>query len=233
MSAVAFIPARGGSKGIPRKNLVPLAGRPLIQWTIDAVRESRTVDNIFLSSDDEEIISFCRSLGVDVPYVRPPELAMDNTSMIDTVRHALEWMAEHRPDGMPDNLLLLQPTSPLRTAEDIDGAVRQFKETGATSLVSVHEMTEHPYECVNLTHDGWSFLAKPEGRVERRQDYTGRYYFINGAMYLAKTRFILNEGVFLKESETGIYVMPPNRGLDIDQPWQLPLAEALLEHAQN
>jgi CMP-N,N'-diacetyllegionaminic acid synthase len=233
MSVVAFIPARGGSKGIPRKNLAPLAGRPLIQWTIDAVRESRTVDDIFLSSDDEEIIAFCRSIGVDVPYVRPPELAMDNTSMFDTVRHALEWMADYRSGGRPDDLLLLQPTSPLRTAEDIDGAVRQFRDTGVTSLISVHEMSEHPYECLRLAPDGWGFLAKPEGKALRRQDYADRYYFINGAMYLAKTRFILEEGLFFKESESGIYVMPPERGLDIDQPWQIPVAEALWKYGRN
>jgi CMP-N,N'-diacetyllegionaminic acid synthase len=230
MSVLAFIPARGGSKGIPRKNLVPLAGKPLIQWTIDAVRESRTVDDIFLSSDDNEIIAFCRSLGVDVPYVRPPELAQDDTSMIDTVRHALVWLAKRRPGGLPENLLLLQPTSPLRSAEDIDGAVRQFKETGAISLISVNEMCEHPYECLNQTQGGWSFLAKPVGKAQRRQDYSDRYYFINGAMYLANIRFILDEGVFLKEDETDIYIMPPERGLDIDQPWQLTLAEALLKH---
>lgn len=233
MSVVAFIPARGGSKGIPRKNLAPLAGRPLMQWTIDAVRESRTVDDIFLSSDDEEIIAFCRSLGVDVPYVRPPELARDDTSMIDTVRHALEWMGDHRPEGMPDNLLLLQPTSPLRTAEDIDGAVRQFKDTGVASLISVNEMAEHPYECVNLTPNGWAFLAKPNEKADRRQDYLDRYYFVNGAIYLAKTSFILNQGLFFKESESGIFIMPPERGLDIDQPWQLSVAEALLKNGRN
>ena len=233
MSVVAFIPARGGSKGIPRKNLATLAGKPLIQWTIDAVRESQTVDDIFLSSDDEEIIAFSRSLGVDVPYVRPPELARDDTSMIETVRHALEWMAKHRPGGMPDELLLLQPTSPLRTAEDIDGAVRQFRDTGVTSLISVNEMSEHPYECVSLTENGWAFLAKPQGKADRRQDYVDRFYFVNGAIYLTQTDFLLDQGVFVKEGESGIYVMPTERGLDIDQPWQLSVAETFLKNGRN
>ncbi len=227
MSVIAIIPARGGSKGIPNKNLALLAGKPLIQYTIDAVQRSKSVSDIFISSDDPEIIDFCESLGVNVPYRRPPELAMDHSSIIDAVLHALDWLQQNT--SLPENIILLQPTSPLRTVDDIDGAIELFLKTPTDSLISVHRMIEHPYECLKLENGGWDFLAKPATKAPRRQDYQEDYFYINGAIYLAKTAFLMRERSFVVEGMTGLYFMNPANGVDIDDMFDLKRAEYYLK----
>jgi N-acylneuraminate cytidylyltransferase/CMP-N,N'-diacetyllegionaminic acid synthase len=232
MAVLAFIPARGGSKGIPGKNLYPLRGKPLIQYTVEAARQSAKVDEIFLSSDDPAIIDFCKGIGLEVPYVRPAELAGDASTIHSALRHALDWLAQKRK-ALPKHLLLLQPTSPLRTAADIDGAIERYLDSGADSLMSVHAMVEHPYECLQLNAAGWSYLSRPAGAVTRRQDYDGGFYFINGAIYLARTEFFLRTGRLMTESETALYVMPRERGIDIDDLDQMRLAEFFLGNADD
>lgn len=228
MSVMAIIPARGGSKGIPNKNLVLLAGKTLIRYTIDAAQGSKYVSNIFISSDDPEIIDFCESIGVKVPYRRPPELAMDHSSIIDAVLHALDWLQQNA--SLPENILLLQPTSPLRTADDIDKAFELFNATQVDSMISVHNMIEHPYECLKLENGGWCYLANPETKVTRRQDYQKDYFYINGAIYLAKTAFLMRERTFIVEGVTGLYFMNPANGVDIDDMFDLKRAEFYLKH---
>lgn len=227
MKIMAFIPARGGSKGIPRKNLVPLAGKPLIQYTIEAVRQSRHQPDIFISSDDPEIINFCRSLRVEVPYQRPPELAADETPMVDAVIHALDWL-RGKNRSLPQAILLLQPTSPLRNARDIDQAIELFAAAEADSLISVHPMLEHPYECLEKVEDGWHLLARPPQALKRRQEYDDKYYFINGAIYLIRTEFLLHKRTFVEEGKSLLYVMDPARGVDIDTFHDLKRAEFFL-----
>ena len=231
MKIMAFIPARGGSKGIPRKNLVDLAGKPLIQYTIEAARSSRRHLDLFISSDDLEIIRFCRSLGVEVEYQRPPELAGDKAIMVDAVIHALEWL-RGKQQPWPQAILLLQPTSPLRNAGDIDQAIDLFMAAGADSLISVHRMMEHPYECLELEEDGWRFLARPPHQVKRRQEYDDKYFFINGAIYLARTDFLLKERTFVEEGKSLLYDMDPARGVDIDTSHDLKRAEFFLKQAK-
>jgi N-acylneuraminate cytidylyltransferase/CMP-N,N'-diacetyllegionaminic acid synthase len=223
---LGFVPARGGSKGIPRKNLVALAGKPLIQYTLEAAHASARIDDILLSTDDEEIAAFCARFGVATGYRRPPELSRDDAPMIAAVDHGLEWYA--RECGRkPDEVLVLQPTSPLRTAQDIDGAVGRFRENAADTLASVHPLAEHPCECVLTQGDGWQYLVPPS-TATRRQDYLGKYYFINGAVYLARTRVLLKERRFVVPGATLLYEMPRERGIDIDSLLDLAYAEALL-----
>jgi CMP-N,N'-diacetyllegionaminic acid synthase len=232
MKIMAFIPGRGGSKGIPRKNLIPLAGKPLIQYTIEAARGSRHSLDLFISSDDLEIISFCRSLGVAVEYQRPPELAKDETPMVDAVVHALEWLREkNRP--WPQAILLLQPTSPLRSAGDIDQAIDLFLAGDADSLVSVHRMTEHPYLCLEAEGGGWRFLVRPFRRMTRRQEYEDKFYSFNGAIFLVKTEMLIREHTLVKEGESLLYKMDPARAVDIDTFQDLQWAEFLLEQAMK
>ena len=231
MRIMAFIPARGGSKGIPHKNVALLAGKPLIQYTITAAQKSKYVNNIFLSSDDPEIIAFVKSLGLEVSYRRPVELAMDTTPMIDTVLHALEWL--NNKGYIPDIVLLLQPTSPLRRTKDIDGAIKQFLNSNKSSLMSVHEIAEHPYECVKLSQRGWTYLQKPEIPAYRRQDYQEKYYYINGAIYLADLEFLLKEKNFVVEGNTEVYIMPPAYGIDVDDSFDLKRCEFYLKYEQD
>jgi N-acylneuraminate cytidylyltransferase/CMP-N,N'-diacetyllegionaminic acid synthase len=229
VSVLAVVPARGGSKGIPRKNLAPLAGRPLISYTLQAARAAQTISDILVSTDDEEIAVACEREGVAVPYRRPAALAGDEVGMADTVLHVLDWWrAQH---GEPELLVLLQPTSPLRSAADVDGTVAELRRTGRNSAISVHEVSEHPMECVRLTGGAWSLLERPPAGAVRRQDYGARFFFINGAVYAVAPEFLRTRRAFMAEGEeTALYVMDRMRGIDIDDPEDLALAEAVLSH---
>lgn len=232
MRVLAVIPARGGSKGIPRKNVVPLAGRPMIAYTLDAARQSTAVTDILVSTDDDEIAALCESHGVAVPYRRPAELGGDSVGMVDTVVHALDWWGGAN-GGDPDLVVLLQPTSPLRSAADIDGTVRALRDSGKASAISVHRLREHPMECVRVAGEAWSMLEKPPVGASRRQDYNAQFQFINGAIYAVTPRFLRDRRAFMTEGhETALYTMSPLRGLDIDYPEDLDLAEAILGHAR-
>jgi CMP-N,N'-diacetyllegionaminic acid synthase len=224
---LAFIPARGGSKGIPRKNLALLGGKPLLAHTLAAALASRRIDDALLSTDDEEIATCAARCGLATRYRRPAELAGDASPMIAALEHALLWYARERGQR-PDTLLVLQPTSPLRTTVDIDGAIASFAASGADTLASVHALGEHPSECVELQDHGWRYLAPPPPAAARRQDYRGRFCFINGALYLARTEVLLRERRFVIPGVTQLYEMPRERGVDVDSPLDLALAEALL-----
>ena len=139
-SILAIIPARGGSKGIPRKNIKLLAGKPLIAWTIDEAKKSIYIDRLILSSEDEEIIRIAKEWGCEAPFIRPAELAEDNTPGIDVVIHAIDALKEKY-----DYLVLLQPTSPLRKVEDIDRCIETCIDRNVPACISVSETMNHPY----------------------------------------------------------------------------------------
>ncbi|WP_251823773.1 acylneuraminate cytidylyltransferase family protein [Polynucleobacter paneuropaeus] len=225
---LAIIPARGGSKGILRKNLTYLNGRPLIEYTIIAAQKSKFIDEILLSTDDDEIADIGRRLGLDVSYRRPIELAQDATSMIETLEHGLRW-ADTAYGGLPEATILLQPTSPLRSTKDIDAAVTVFYESSVSFLVSVNEMGEHPYECIVGSGKNWQYLVMPPSGLSRRQDYKNDFYFINGAIYLAKTTELLSRRSFINPNETYFFSMPRERSIDIDEYVDLYTAEGLIK----
>jgi CMP-N,N'-diacetyllegionaminic acid synthase len=187
------------------------------------------VTDIFLSSDDPDTIKYGESLGIKVPYKRPDELAEDDTPTIDTVLHGLEWLKKNG-SPLPDAVLLLQPTSPLRNSEDIDGAIETFRSSGAKSLISVHKQTEHPYKCIESIGEKWSFLRKPVEKMTRRQDYPDNFSTINGAIYLVSSEFIFSKKTFIVEGETTLYQMSHRNGLDIDEPLDLKLAEFCMKN---
>jgi N-acylneuraminate cytidylyltransferase/CMP-N,N'-diacetyllegionaminic acid synthase len=228
VKVLAIIPARGGSKGIPKKNIIPLMGKPLIQYTITAAQESTIIDKIFLSSDNTEIIDVAKQLNLDCNYVRPDHLADDQANTVDVVLDALTWL-EETESYVPDTILLLQPTSPLRSSEDIDNAIKLFIKNGKDTLISVHEMAEHPYECVkDIDTDDWSYLSEQPTNATRRQDYKKKFYYINGAIYLTSVDFFKKEKKFIEKNCTSFYVMPYERGIDIDEYHHLDIANALL-----
>lgn len=229
---LAIIPARGGSKGIPRKNLAMLNGKPLIEYTIEAAQQSGCIDEILLSTDDDEIASAGQRMGLDLCYRRPPELGGDATAMIDVLEHGIHWFGKTH-GNMPDEIMLLQPTSPLRSANDIAGAVASFRSTGAQSLVSVHPMSEHPCECIIGSGESWEYLVEPPKGAARRQDYKDNFYFINGAIYLAKTEALLSWRSFIRAGETSMYVMPRERGVDVDEALDMVLASAVIMYTET
>jgi N-acylneuraminate cytidylyltransferase/CMP-N,N'-diacetyllegionaminic acid synthase len=225
---VAIIPARGGSKGIPQKNIHPLDGKPLIAYTIEVAFEASCVDRVIVTTDDPLIANVAQRYDAEVPFLRPPELARDNTPGIAPLLHAIRWL-EHTEDYRPEYVVLLQPTSPFRTAEDIDASYQQLKKCKGDAIVSICASHQHPYWMLKLTEDGrlTSFLRTAKEYV-RRQDLPDAYAY-NGAIYLAKREVVLAKETFDTDRTYG-YVMPPERSLDIDGPWELQVAELVMQH---
>ncbi len=218
-SILALIPARGGSKGVPGKNIRPLAGRPLIAWTIEAARASRFVDRVVLSSDNEDICRIAAAYGCEVPFRRPKELARDDTPGIAPVLHALEALPGF------DYLVLLQPTSPFRSTADIDAAITRCIDTGAPSVVSVTPASQHPSWMYHMDGDGRLVHFLNEEPIARRQELP-RIYALNGAIYVAHIPTLLTEKKLIGPGTIG-YVMPRTRSLDIDTALDFDIAEVL------
>jgi CMP-N-acetylneuraminic acid synthetase len=223
MGTFALIPARGGSKGIPRKNIKPIAGKPLIAWTIEAALRSPLLDAVVVSTEDEEIAEVARRAGAQVPFMRPAALAEDDTPGIDPVLHALEQLPQF------DAVLLLQPTSPLRTTEDIDACLQLAAQRGAPSVVSVTEPDAHPYWTYSIGSDHRMTRLIDSAPVSRRQDLP-QVAALNGALYFAKSDWLRhNRGLI--GPETLAYMMSRERSVDLDTPLDWKFAELLLKES--
>jgi CMP-N,N'-diacetyllegionaminic acid synthase len=223
---LGLITARSGSKGIPGKNIRLVAGRPLIAWTIQAALESNSLNRVILSTDDKEIAEIGRKWGAEVPFLRPAELAQDNSPHIDVIVHAIEWLAVNE-NYHPDFLVLLQPTSPLREAQDIDDAVSLALQRDAESVVSVSLSPAHPFFIRRITKDGklTDFTDKPAGYLPRQA--LPPAYVENGAIYIARTDILLREKTWYLDA-TYPYIMKPENSLDIDTNWDLYIADLIL-----
>lgn len=221
-SILGLITARGGSKGLPRKNVLPLAGKPLIAWTIESAQASKYLDRIVLSSDDDEIMEVAKAYGCEVPFRRPARLAADDTPGIDPVLHALDQLEDF------DYVVLLQPTSPLRTAEDIDGAIRKCVEDHAPSCVSVVEVGKPAHWMFTISEKQclMPILDGGDDEVLRRQ-MAPSIYVLNGAVYVAEVRHVREVKRFLVK-ETLAYIMPKSRSVDIDTSLELQWCDILL-----
>ena len=209
-SVLALITARGGSKGVPGKNILPIGGRPLIQWTIDVARASRHIDRLIVSSDDKAIIDAALRAGCEVPFVRDAALATDEATSMDVVIDAIQRVPGH------DIVVLLQPTSPLRITADIDGTLALLQSTDAPCCVSVREADDHPYWTFKRDPTGVlsQFSKPPRGMPLRRQDLPSAWC-LNGAVYAARINWLLQQRSFLSAQTVG-YPMPAERSLDID-----------------
>ena len=223
---LGFVPARAGSKGVSKKNVAPTAGKPLIAYTIETAKSAESLDRIIVSTDSSEIASIALTYGAEVPFLRPKELAQDDTPGIAPILHAIQWL-DDREGYRPDYVMVLQPTSPLRTAEDIKAALTLMWERQADAVVSVCPVSHHPYWTKIVTEDGRlvDFLTL-EGSHVRRQDLPP-VYALNGAIYLARRDVLLKERRFYTE-RTYAYVMPEERSLDIDTIWDLYLVDLVL-----
>ncbi len=224
---LALIPARGGSKGIPGKNLALLAGRPLLSYTCQAALASKRLTRVVLSTDDERIAAAGREMGVDVPFMRPADLATDESPMLDVIQHALQTL-DHAEGYRPDVVVLLQPTSPLRRGEHIDAAVDLLLRSGADSVVSVVEVP-HQFNPVSVLRLEGERLVPylPGPQVLRRQDKP-RVYARNGPAVLASRRATLMEAGSLYGNDVRPLFMGHEESLDVDGPFDLMMAELLL-----
>ena len=223
---LGLITARGGSKGLLRKNIRELAGKPLIAWTIEASLKSRSLSRVIVSTEDEEIAGVARKYGAEVPFMRPADLASDDASHISVVRHAVEWLARH-DDWSPDYAVTLLPTCPLRAAEDSDGAIDLARSRAAEAVVGVTEARDHPF-LIRRMSDGRVLeeFVPCELESPRRQDLP-QAFAINGAVYVNQCRSLSEQASLVPPGALG-FVMPAERSLDIDTAWAFHLAELLL-----
>jgi len=206
-------------------------GKPLIAWTIEAALKADGLDQVVVSTDDKEISQVSQQWGAEVPFMRPPELAQDGSDHISVAEHAIRWLEKNRTHGF-DYVMLLQPTSPLRTTSDIDAAIRIAMEHDAAAVVSVSEMKQHPYLSRRISEDGTiaEFMSSDIGYLSRQS--LPPAYAINGAIYLNRPESILRDRTFFP-SGTYPYVMPPERSVDIDTAWDVQLAELILKNEMN
>lgn len=219
---LAVIPARGGSKGIPGKNIVPFAGKPLICYTVEAALRSRYLKRVIVSTDDADIAKIAKDCGAEVPFLRPSDLSQDDTSSVSVVKHAANIIEESQ-GCLFDFVVLLQPTSPLRDERNIDLAVEKMLETGADSVITVCKVKHHPF---------WNFVAQgdrlhsllPNNNKSSRRQELSQTYSPNGAVYVVKRAVLFNENTMFGKDLRGI-IMPSEESIDIDDYYDWFLAE--------
>lgn len=228
---LGIIPARGGSKGLPRKNLKPLCSKPLIAWTIEQALASKYLDKVIVSTEDKEIAEVSKQFGAEVPFIRPKELATDEAKSSDVIIHALNWFKKTTQKF--DYLALLEPTSPLREKDDIDKCIELLIDNKvAKSIVSVSRLeSAHPEFNVIIDKKN-NFIRKMDGsdnfRVLRRQDLLDVYFF-DGTIYVSEAETFLKKKTFYHD-RTLAYIVPRWKSFEVDEMFDLICIEAILKH---
>lgn len=219
---LAVIPARGCSKGIPGKNIVPFAGKPLICYTVEAALRAKYLKHVIVSTDDADIAKIAKDCGADVPFLRPSYLSQDDSSSVSVLKHALSFIEESE-GSLFDFVVLLQPTSPLRDEKNIDLAVEKMLETGSDSVISVCKVKHHPFWNFVLQDDRLHSIISNDDKSSRRQDLP-QTYAPNGAVYVIKRDVLLKENTVFGKDLRGI-IMPSDESIDIDDYYDWFLAE--------
>ena len=224
---IAFIPARGGSKGLPGKNIKNLCGKPLIAWAIEGALKAECIDRVIVTTDDEEIAAVAREYGAEVPFMRPDYLASDTSSAIDVYLHAADYMRDVEGEDTSKFIVLLA-TCPLRRAEHIDAAYEEFVKAGATTLVSMKEADTPP---------SWYFKKNANGCVEnagfdagnvvKNRQLNDVYYIPNGAIYILDYELLKNERTYYCDNTIN-YVMSSEDSVDIDHALDFEMARMIM-----
>jgi len=227
---LALITARKESKGLIRKNIKPFAGKPLIAWSIEEAKNSKYIDRVVVTTEDEGIAKISKKCGADVPFMRPRHLALDNTKHIDVILHSMLWLEENNKPY--DLLVLLQPTCPLRTSEDIDNSIITLFQKNAKAVVSVSEVEHPPYWDNILPKNGCmkNFL-RPDVIGKNRQELP-TFYRINGVIYVAYWDFLKRAKTFFG-NQTYAYIIPKNKAVDIDDETDFKFAEFLMNYRRG
>ncbi|MGB1111038.1 MAG: cytidylyltransferase domain-containing protein [Gammaproteobacteria bacterium] len=215
LRVTALVPARGGSKGIPGKNLRELGGKPLLQWALEAAQDSGAIQRVLLSTDSQDIADLGKKVGLEVPFIRPPELAADDTPMQAVIEHLIGWLRER--DELPDAIALLQPTAPLRKAEHIRQGVKMMQESHCDSVVGVEEIPQHfsPHYAMRVDNQGKLINYLPDGaRYKRRQDVPTAYSR-DGTLYLFRISSFERHGNIYGENCLPL-VIPQGGSLNLD-----------------
>ena len=225
---IAIIPARGGSKRIPRKNIVKVLGKPLIAYTIEVAKDATCLDRVIVSTDDEEIRTISLEYGAEAPFLRPKELAEDHVSDKPVFVHALKWLEENE-DYRPDIVLNLRPTSPLRFVEDVEKVVKKMIITGCDSVRTVCQVEHHPYWMKKLEGDcAMPFVEGKDERIYYQRQLLPPVYRINGSVDAIRRDVILNHD-FLYGDDMRAVVMSLERSYEVDTPMDLKIIEMLIK----
>jgi len=229
---LGVIPVRGGSKSVPRKNLAPLNGKPMMYFTIQAAQDSNWMSHFVVSSEDEEIIRMARDLGAPAPFVRPAELATDDAPSLPVVQHAVRFM-ESSLGIVFDYVVLLQATSPLRNGSDIDAALEKLISTGADSVISVVRVAHHhPARMRFIKDDLLVELPMGEAKeMQRRQDLPP-VYIRNGAIFAARREVVMDQNSMLGRVSRP-YVMPESRSANVDTKFDFLVVEVMMQHPEK
>lgn len=223
-SFLAIIPARGGSKGIPGKNIIEIQGKPLIQYTIEEAIDAKYLDRVIVSTDDEAIAKASIKAGAEVPFIRPSNLATDTAKTIDVLIHAVSELKKKGESY--DFIVLLQPTQPLRKSFHIDEAIEKMYEGNSNNIISVSQVREHPILMRNISNDGHLLNLLDINSTVRRQDFSD-VYKVNGAIYINRIDDSFNESLSLNDNKFP-YVMDRRYDLDIDSYRDLKIFDLIL-----
>lgn len=219
---LAVTPARGGSKGIPRKNIKLLNGKPLIQWTYEKAIKSKYIDKVILSSEDDEIINSAKEIGFEIPFKRPSHLASDTASTKDVLLHVVNFFAEREEHY--DYIVLLQPTSPFRDAKHIDESIEQMEKYGPDMVVSVKETSSNPYYVLFEENENGFLDKSKEGHYTRRQDCPIVYEY-NGSIYVIKIEELINQNTMSFRNKMKYLMEDGYLSIDLDTPFDWSFAE--------
>lgn len=229
---IAFIPARGGSKGVPGKNIKEICGKPLIAWTIEAAKKAEGIDRVIVTTDDEAIAAVAREYGAEVPFMRPAELSSDTASAIDVYLHATEFVMNETGEKI-DKFMVLLPTVPLRTEKHIDEAIAQFKHDEATTLISFAE-AEVPASWYHVTDDNGRVhnAGFGAGATMGNRQANETYIVPNGAIYILDYELLKNKRTYYCDN-TVAYIMKREDSIDIDYPIDFEFATCLMQKRTN
>lgn len=223
----ALIPARGGSKRLPGKNIKLLCGKPLIAWTIETAKASTYIDSVIVSTDDIEIKEISKKFGAEVPFIRPDYLSHDTASSFDVIKHAIEFLNIDKPKHL---IVLLQPTSPLRTVAELNQALEFFLKKTADGVVSISETEHSPMWSNTLLNDGcMSDFIRPEVQGKRSQDLP-KFFRLNGSIYIYETLALLEQAkIFFDENVYG-FETSLDTAVDIDTALDFLIAETIMKY---
>lgn len=216
MNILGITLARGGSKGVPRKNIRLLNGLPLIGYTIKEALKSKYLDDYIVSTDDQEIQQVAQSLGASCPFLRPQNLAEDHSSSVDALKHAVSFM-EEKNHITYDFVVELMCTNPLKTVDDIDQIIKKIIDTDADSVIAVHELEDHhPIRIKKIIDDRIVDFCLPEKPESRRQDLKPSAYIRSGSIYALKRDHLMIDGRRYGSFESRPYILPPERAINVD-----------------
>lgn len=225
---LGVIPARGGSKGVPGKNIRPVLDKPLIAYAIECGLKCPSIDHLIVSTESQEIASIARKCGADVPFMRPRELAEDTTPMLPVLQHAVVASEEYY-DKMLSTLVLLDPTGPLRTVDDVENCLKLFKSSNCDAVISGNVAHRSPYFNMVIKENNYVRLAFPTSKpIGRRQD-SPPVYDLNTVVWVYSRKALMEERARIPK-KTLLYLVPPERAIDIDTELDFKILEFMIRH---